>query len=230
MERRRHRLRIMEEMSEGTPPTRPSPLERPVVRGVIALALLAAITGGAFALGRGGGSAPAGEATPVSVASAPAGTAPGAGEAGLGPLDGRAPVVGQPAPDFALRDIDGNVVKLSDLRGDVVWVNFWATWCVPCKQELPEIQKIAAEKRGAGLRVLEVNWQEPADTARAYFAANGISLPLLLDRSGAVFRQYKLNGLPDHFFIDRQGRLAAMYYGQLDAMKMRQKLAAAGLP
>ncbi|MDE3096730.1 MAG: TlpA family protein disulfide reductase [Chloroflexota bacterium] len=217
-------------MSEGTPPTRPSPLERPVVRGIIALALLAAVTGGAFALGRGGGSTPSGDTTPVSVASAPAGTPPGASDAGLGPLDGRAPLVGQPAPDFALRDVDGNVVKLSDLHGKVVWVNFWATWCVPCKQELPEIQKIAAEKRSAGLRVLEVNWQESAATARAFFAANGISLPLLLDRSGAVYTQYKLSGLPDHFFIDRQGQLAAMYFGQLSETKMRQKLAAAGLP
>ncbi|MHB8375993.1 MAG: TlpA family protein disulfide reductase [Dehalococcoidia bacterium] len=216
-------------MSEA-PPHRPAALERPLVRGIIALALLAAIGGGAFALGRGGGGAGSPNTTPVSVASAPAGATPGASEAGLGPLDGRVPLVGQPAPDFALRDIDGNVVKLSDLRGKVVWINFWATWCVPCKQELPEIQKIAAEKRSAGLAVLAVNWQESADAARAYFAANGISLPLLLDRSGSVFTQYKLNGLPDHFFIDRQGRVAAMYYGQLSEARMRQKLAAAGMP
>lgn len=226
MKRRPCGLRIVGEMSQATPPGRPSPLERPVVRGVIALALLAAITGGAFALGRGGGSASPDATTPASIASTPA----GASEAGLGPLDGRAPVVGQPAPDFALRDVDGTIVRLSDLRGKVVWLNFWATWCVPCKAELPEIQKIAAEKRSAGLRVLEVNWQESAAAARAFFAANGIALPLLLDRSGAVYAQYKLSGLPDHFFIDRSGKLAAVYYGQLSETKMRQKLAAAGLP
>lgn len=74
-----------------------------------------------------------------------------------GPLDGRAPTLNQPAPNFALRDPDGHLVRLGDLRGQVVLVNFWATWCVPCRQELPDIAQVYREQRDQGFTVLEVN-------------------------------------------------------------------------
>lgn len=215
----------------STPPRRHAPLERPLVRGVIALVLLAIIGGGVFALqtAGGGSSAPQQNRTAAALASEPAGTPAGSPEPGLGALDDHAPVVGEPAPDFALRTTDGSVVKLSDLRGKVVWVNFWATWCVPCKQELPEIQQIYEEKKSQGLEVLEVNWEETSAAAKAYFAERNLPMPVLLDSSSSVFNQYRLQGLPDHFFIGRDGDVAALYFGQLSADKMRQKLAQAGL-
>jgi peroxiredoxin len=207
-------------------------LEHPLVRSAIALVLLAVLGGGAFLLqsARSDGSAgPRQDETAAALASRPAGTPAGSPEPGLGALDGRAPVVGQPAPDFALRTVDGKVVKLSNLRGKVVWINFWATWCAPCTHELPEIEQIYNDKRDQGLEVLEVNWQETAATARSYFDERKLPMPVLLDTSSSVFNQYRLQGLPDHFFIDRDGKVAALYFGQLTADKMKQKLAAAGI-
>ncbi len=209
------------------PPDHRSTLERPLVRAAIAVALLA-LLGGAFLIVRSqrndGGSGP------ISVFGAPTPSASVAPEAGFGRLDDQRPIKGQPAPDFALRDTDGRRVKLSDLRGKVVWVNFWASWCVPCKKELPDIQKIYDEKRADGLEVLAVNWQDDHDTATAFFAAADLHLPLLLDQSGSVYSQYRLQGLPDSFFVDRDGNIAALQFGSLTDSKMRERLASAGLP
>lgn len=124
---------------------------------------------------------------------------------------------------------DGGSLALADFRGRPLVLNFWATWCAPCKQELPEIEQIYNEKKGGGLVVLEVNWQEPADTAKAYFADRNLPMPVLLDTNSSVFNQYRLQGLPDHFFIGRDGKVAALYFGQLTADKMRDRLAQAGL-
>ena len=202
-------------------------LERPLVRAAAALALLALL--GAVALVvRAQGSD--GSGGPVSGAGAPTPVASAAPETGVGPLDGRKPIKGQVAPDFVLRSADGQLVKLSDLHGKVVWVNFWASWCVPCKKELPDIQKLYDEKKAAGLEVLAVNWQEDVETATAFFASRNLDLPLLLDRQGSVYDQYRLQGLPDSFFIDRDGKIAALQFGFLSEAKMRERLAAAGLP
>jgi peroxiredoxin len=206
------------------PAQRPSPLERPLVRGAIAVVLLALLGGGAFLLqNTRGSSSAASNVTPVSVQATQ-------DDAGLGAIDRQAPVIGQPAPDFVLRDVNGKTMKLSDLRGKVVYVNFWATWCVPCKQELPDIQTLYNEKHAQGLEVLEVNWQEPADLAKSYFSQRKLPMPLLLDPNSSVYNQYKLQGLPDSFFVDRSGNISSFYYGQLSLTKMRERVAQAGLP
>ena len=80
------------------------------------------------------------------------------------------------------------------------------------------------------LEVVEVNWQESAETAQEFWQSMGLSLPLVLDRSGDVFSQYKLRGLPDSFFVGRDGKIAAMYFGFLNEKRAREKLVAAGLP
>jgi peroxiredoxin len=168
---------------------------------------------------------------PLTTQGAPtaSGTPPTA-EAGLGPLDSQAPVVGEMAPDFVLRRADGATVKLSELRGKVVYVNFWASWCVPCRKELPDIQKIYDEKRDAGLEVLAINWKDDVATATGFFTTRDLTLPLLLDSNGAVYEQYKLQGLPDSFFIDREGRIASLQYGQVSEQNIRDRLRTAGLP
>jgi thiol-disulfide isomerase/thioredoxin len=202
------------------PPTPIRPLlERSLVRIAIAAVVLGLLFGGAFIVGRHRSSS---NGTQSSAGTTPAAAAPGA-------LDSADPVVGQTAPDFALLSTDGSIVKLSDLRGKVVWLNFWATWCVPCKQELPDIQKLYDEKHAAGLEVLEINYQEGRPDALAYFEQRSLTMPLLLD-TGSVFDQYKLKGLPDSFFIDRNGKLSSMNIGMLSSDKMRQHLADAGLP
>jgi thiol-disulfide isomerase/thioredoxin len=210
---------------QQTPAPAPKPLlERPLARIAIAAVLLAVLGGAAFAVQRARGD---GAAAPSATSGTPAATEP-AGEA-LGPIGTSPPVLKQPAPDFVLRNVDGTTVKLSDLRGKVVWVNFWATWCVPCKKELPDIQRLYDEKRDQGLEVLTINYQEGAEDAQAFFDARSLTLPLLLD-DGAVYEQYRLQGLPDSFFIDRDGNIAALQYGFLTEDKMRERLAAAGLP
>ena len=180
-------------------------LDRGWVRTVIGLAVLGAILGGLFAFDRIGD-----------------------GEE-VGPLDGRSPVVGEFAPQFALRDSNGGTVALGDLQGKVVWVNFWATWCGPCRRELPEIQSLASEFADQGLVVLAVNQEQSAGEAEGFWEDLGLDLPILLDSNGDVSRQYNLRGLPDNFFIDRDGTLQAFDMGFLTEEQMRERLAEVGL-
>ncbi len=193
------------------------------MRGVIVAILLAAVGGVAYALRAGDGDN--GRTLIFDVPTAQSSVSP---EPGTGPLDDRAPVVGQPAPDFVLREIGGSPMRLSDLRGKVVFVNFWATWCRPCKRELPDIQALSREFPD-DLAVLTINVEESADEARAFLEENDLALPALLDHSGAVYRQYRLPGLPGSFFIDREGNLAAIQYGYLTQEMMRERLGRAGL-
>ena len=201
---------------------------RPYVRTGVGLLVLVAIVTTLVIISRvideGGGS------ELVDLSEAPGGVN-GAGDSiGLGPLEGGGPRVGQPAPDFALRDLDGRVHRLSDYRGQVVFINFWATWCPPCRQELPEIQAVYDDKKDEGLVVLEVNYQESATKAGDYWDEQGLTMPVLLDSSGDVQDQYRLVGLPDSFFVDRDGILREMHLGAISREDMLAKLEKAGLP
>jgi thiol-disulfide isomerase/thioredoxin len=139
-------------------------------------------------------------------------------------------VIGQPAPDFALCDDTGAFVRrVSDMKGEVVWLNFWATWCVPCKKELPDIQALYDEMQDDGLEVLIVNYRESSEEALEFLPPLGISMPVVLDEAGTVYDEYRLAGLPDSFFIDREGVLAAVYYGFVNEEIARERLAMAGL-
>ncbi|MBI5288363.1 MAG: TlpA family protein disulfide reductase [Chloroflexi bacterium] len=144
---------------------------------------------------------------------------------------GGPPVVGQPPPDFALCDADGSfVTTLSGMKGKVVWLNFWATWCVPCKKELPDIQKLYDEKNAEGLEVLIINYKESQGKALEFLPQLDISLPLVIDRPGEIYGRYRLTGLPDSFFIGRDGNLATLYYGFVNEEIARERLTQAGLP
>ncbi len=177
-----------------------------LVRTAFGLLVLGAILGGLLIIDRTGG---------------------GNGE--LGALDGRAPSIGELAPQFALRDTDGNVRSLSEFRGQPVWVNFWATWCGPCRRELPDIQRLAEEFGGQDLVVLAVNQRESASKARDFWDELDLDLPILLDSDGDVSDQYRFRGLPNNFFIDRNGDLVAFQLGFLTEGQMRESLIALGL-
>lgn len=150
-----------------------------------------------------------------------------AAQAGAGPLDSRSPAVGRPAPNFALRDTSGRLVRLSDLRGQVVLVNFWASWCGPCKQELPAIEQVYREQQGQGFTTLEVDDQEPPSDVLAFAHQVGRLPPIVLDTSGAVTAQYGLKGLPDSFFIDRQGNVRAVSYGPMTRQSILKNIESA---
>jgi peroxiredoxin len=166
----------------------------------------------------------------VNISEAPGGAAGAPQSVNLGPLDSGPPKVGQPAPDFALRDLNGQIRRLSDFRGQVVFINFWATWCPPCRRELPEIQAVYDDKKDEGLTVLEVDYQESTAAVKDYWSEQGLTMPVLLDSSGDVVDQYRLVGLPDSFFVDRDGILRETHFGGISQEDMLQKLEKAGLP
>ena len=126
-----------------------------------------------------------------------------------------APQQGFLAPDFELPTIDGETVKLSDLRGQAVLVNLWATWCPPCRAEMPAIEKIYNEYKDEGLVVLAVDmtYQDTQSDIPPFVAEYGLTFPILLDRSGDVGNAYQLRSLPSSFFIDRDGIISEVVIG-----------------
>jgi peroxiredoxin len=126
-----------------------------------------------------------------------------------------APRVGHPAPDFTLARLDGAQVRLADLRGQVVLINVWATWCPPCRAEMPMIQEAYERYGERGFAVLAVNAREDAATVAAYMHDGGLSFPALLDSDGAVGAAYQASIMPSSFFVDRTGVIRAVYKGPL---------------
>lgn len=129
-------------------------------------------------------------------------------------LAGPAPEVGALAPDFTLENLDGELVSLSDFRGQNVLVNFWATWCGPCREEMPAIQ--ARYNRG-DFAVLAVDFGESAERVSGFLAEINVDLPVLLDLEGAVQELYRVRGYPTTFFIDRSGVIRFFHIGQMSA-------------
>jgi peroxiredoxin len=119
--------------------------------------------------------------------------------------DSEAPAGSSQAPEFQLNTLDGQTVRLSDFRGDVVLLNFWATWCGPCAMEMPYLQQVYEEWQGKGLVLLMVNIGESADKVAAFMQDHGLSVPVLLDSNGMVAAQYGIAGIPRTFLIDQDG-------------------------
>jgi peroxiredoxin len=116
-------------------------------------------------------------------------------------------LVGQPAPDFALRSWDGANVRLSEHSGEVVLINFWATWCGPCRQEMPLLDEIYGKYRRAGLVLFSVNLDEESnlDSAREMAKTLRVSYPVLFDARKEVSRAYQASTMPLTVLIDREG-------------------------
>lgn len=125
------------------------------------------------------------------------------------------PREGFAAPDFSLELMRGGEVTLSDLRGKVVIVNLWASWCPPCRAEMPALQRLYEDNHERGLEILAVNttFQDSAGTAQAFVDELGLTFPVPLDRSGEVSRLYQLRALPSTFFIDRHGVIRQVVLG-----------------
>ncbi len=124
-----------------------------------------------------------------------------------------APREGFAAPDFTLPTLDGQRVSLHDLRGDVVLLNFWATWCAPCKAEMPALQRVYADEKGRGLRVLAVTVETNTATVGNFVQHYGLDFTVLLDGGAQVSRLYQVQGTPTTFFIDRQGVIRSVVVG-----------------
>ena len=127
------------------------------------------------------------------------------------------PKVGQLAPDFTLKALDGSSFTLSQLRGKAVLINFWTSWCVACRDESPLLESFYQTHQTAGVVVLGVNVtsQDTPDAARTYVKEMQLSFPIPLDEQGSVTNHYQVPGLPVSFFIDAQGIIRNIIVGQM---------------
>lgn len=140
-----------------------------------------------------------------------------------------APLKGAPAPGFSLTGIDGQTHNLGDLRGHPVLVNFWATWCEPCRLEMPAIQARYQRYGSEGLMVLAVDYDEPQADVSAFGQELGLTFPLLLDPRGRVQKLYQVRGYPSSFFVDRAGTVQVVQIGVMTEGQLDRNLAAIGV-
>jgi peroxiredoxin len=139
---------------------------------------------------------------------------------------GAAPRVGQPAPDFALEMLDGTTVRLSDFKGRPVWVNFWASWCPPCRAENPDIEAVYnAHKDTDGLVLLAPAIGEGKSSVQSYMDRADLNYPVGLDTSTQIAANYRVLGIPTHIFIDREGIVQEMRVGAMSEKTMEKKIA-----
>ncbi len=129
---------------------------------------------------------------------------------------------GSQALDFELASLDNGRVALSDYQGQVIIMNMWATWCPPCRAEMPGLNRFYETYRADGLVVLAVNGQESESTVRPFITSNNFTFPVLLDLDGEVARQYMARSFPTTYVIDRNGRIQHVQVGQISESELEQ--------
>lgn len=135
-------------------------------------------------------------------------------------------LLGARAPDFAQRDINGNYVSVTSLRGKVIVLNFWATWCPPCKKEIPGLERMYREYRSQGLEVVGVSTDSSERGIRDFLKESPLSYRILRDTDGKISRLYGVYSLPTTFIIDRSGIVIKHFIGEQnwDSPKMRTSI------
>ncbi len=137
-------------------------------------------------------------------------------------------MVNEQAPSFVLKDVEGNEVSLEKLKGNVVLIDFWATWCAPCREELPYIEKIAEEFRGKGLVTLTIS-AEQGNIVSTFLSKNKYKIKSLVDSNKEVSSKYQVKGLPTAFVVDRDGKIVTHFIGGRDEENLRNELKKAGV-
>lgn len=132
------------------------------------------------------------------------------------PADAAIPPAGAAAPDFTLPRLSGPNLRLKEQRGNVVMVNFWATWCGPCRVEMPHLARLYEKYRGSGFVVLAVNIDEDPRKAASLAGQLGMTFPVLLDTEKKVSRLYDLSTMPSTVLIDRDGKVRYVHRGYRD--------------
>jgi cytochrome c biogenesis protein CcmG/thiol:disulfide interchange protein DsbE len=132
------------------------------------------------------------------------------------PSEGPAPIVGRHAPDFTGALLPTGQQKLSDLAGRPVVLNFFATWCIPCRQELPTFEQLAARHADKGLTFLLVDMAEDPDDVALFLDELRVTLPTVVDHTGEIVKTYRVRALPSTFFIGRDGNIKMAQLGALD--------------
>ena len=130
-------------------------------------------------------------------------------------LPGELPQVGRPLPDFNLPDLNGRAVRLSDYSGQPVLINFWASWCPPCRAEMPDLEALYTEHQTEGLVILAINSGESQSIAAAFAEEYGLSFPVLLDENAALSDQWMINNLPTTILVGRDGLVKVIRVGLL---------------
>jgi peroxiredoxin len=142
------------------------------------------------------------------------------------PANGPAGLAGAQAPVFALHDDTGVPVSLARYRGDVVVMNLWASWCPPCRAEMPDLQRVADAYRARRLVIVGVNEGETAGRAHAFAAALGIAFPIWVDEDQRYGRAYGALGLPTTVIVGRDGKVLRGFDGALSYEQMREAVSA----
>ncbi len=140
-----------------------------------------------------------------------------------------APVVGAPAPDFTLADLAGNNVSLASFKGQVVVLNFWATWCGPCKLEMPMLEQHYQALQGQKLVVLAVESGDPLSDVQDFVTQNRLTFPVVADKAATVSDDYLVQALPTTFILDAQGIILQKHVGLLSQAQLDDYLKQAGL-
>ncbi len=126
-------------------------------------------------------------------------------------------LVGLNAPELTVSDISGRNYSLSDLKGSVVFVNFWATWCQPCREEIPSVQALYNQfKEGTGFHMVTILYRDDYQRAMGYMKQNNYGFPVFLDNSGKTARSYGVTGVPETYVVDKKGILREKIIGPLD--------------
>lgn len=125
----------------------------------------------------------------------------------------QSPQTGQLAPDFYFENPEGEPTSLGQLKGSLVLVNFWATWCMPCTYEMPFLQQLYEDRPGDELVLLAVNVGESSSDVSQFMQSQGFSFTVLLDSKGNVARRYNVTGIPATFFIDKEGIIQNVHVG-----------------
>jgi peroxiredoxin len=139
----------------------------------------------------------------------------GIGERPQQPPAGRAKI-GMEAPDFTLKDMQGNSVTLSQYRGKVVFLNFWASWCPPCREEMPSMERLHEVYAGREFVMLAVNVEQNINDVRAFLQKSPHTFPILLDAEARAQGLYGVYRFPETFLIDKNGRIVEHYLGARD--------------
>ena len=121
--------------------------------------------------------------------------------------------VSGPAPDFTLKSRSGKNIRLSDLRGQVVMLNFWASWCGPCRQEMPILEQLHKRYGKLGFTVVGVNVEQDSSKAVAYLRDIKVSFPILYDNTSKVSKLFNVNAMPTTVMIDRNGKMRFLHEG-----------------
>lgn len=133
------------------------------------------------------------------------------------------------ADDFALEDLDGYLVSVSDFRGSIVVLNFWASWCPPCRQEMPDLNELDLEFKERGeVVLLTVNLtdgqRETRETARSYIEENGFGFTVLFDDRGVLANEYGIAAIPQTFILDRDGQISGAIIGATTSAAILEKI------